>query len=95
LAVFMELELSGMTTDQYEQIDNALDVKGDPPPGFIAHSARLDGDTLRVLDIWESEQDFENFLESRLGPTIGQTVGDDMPEAPQPKFTELHRAYSA
>jgi hypothetical protein len=30
-----------------------------------------------------------------LGPTIAETLGDDAPPPPQPKFTELHNAYSA
>lgn len=93
MAVFMEFEMSGLTPDQYNAIDQALDVKGDPPPGFIAHSARFDGDTARILDIWESEDAFESFLESRLGPTIGQTLGDDAPPPPERKYTELHHAY--
>lgn len=93
MAVMMEMEFEGFTTDQYDAVDNVLDNKSNPPEGLIAHSARLDGDTFRVLDIWESEQAFENFVESRLGPTMGQTLGDDAPPAPQPKYTQLHNAY--
>ena len=53
MAVFMELELP-VTPDHYDAVDAALDPKGNPPDGLIAHSARFDGDTLKVLDIWES-----------------------------------------
>jgi hypothetical protein len=94
MAVFMELEFEGFTTDQYDAVDKALDPKGNPPDGLIAHSARMDGDTLRVLDIWESPEAFGAFAESRLAPTIAETLGDDAPPPPQPKFTELHNAYS-
>ena len=92
MAVFMELELQ-LTPDQYEAVDAAVNAKGDPPDGLIAHTARFDGDTLRILDIWESPEAFEAFAESRLGPGIGETLGDDAPGPPQPKFTELHNAY--
>jgi hypothetical protein len=94
LAVFMELEFDGFTTDQYDAVDQALDPKGNPPDGLIAHSARMDGDTLRILDIWESPEAFGAFAESRLGPTMGETLGDDAPPPPEPRFTELHNAYS-
>ena len=95
MAVFMELEFDGFTTDQYDAVDQALDTKGNPPDGLIAHSARMDGDTLRILDIYESPEAFEAFAQSRLGPTLGETLGDDAPDPPpQPKFTELHNAYS-
>ena len=92
MAIIMEFEMQ-VTPDQYDAVDAALDPAGNPPDGMIAHSARFDGDTLQVLDIWESEQAFENFVESRLGPTIGETLGDDAPPAPQPKYTQLHNAH--
>jgi hypothetical protein len=93
LAVIMEMEMQ-VTPDQYDAVDAALDPAGNPPDGMIAHSARFDGDTLKILDIWESEQAFENFVESRLGPTIGQTLGDEAPPAPQPRYTQLHNAHT-
>ena len=94
MAVFMELELQ-ITPDQYDAVDAALDLKGDPPPGLIAHTARFDGDTLKVLDVWESPEAFGAFAESRLGPGTAETLGDDAPDGPpQPTFTDLHNAYS-
>ena len=94
MAVFMELEMQ-IAPDQYDAVDAALDPGGDPPDGLIAHSARFDGDTLKILDIWESADAFNAFAQSRLGPTIGETLGDDAPAGPaEPKFTELHNAYS-
>jgi len=93
MAVFMELELP-VTTDEYDAVEAAMNPQWDPPDGLIAHTARIDGDTLKILDIWESPEAFGAFAESRLGPTIGETLGDDAPPPPQPTFTELHNAYS-
>jgi hypothetical protein len=47
-----------------------------------------------VLDIWESPEAFGAFAELRLGPGMSETLGDDAPAPPEPKFTELHNAYS-
>jgi hypothetical protein len=93
LAVIMEMEMQ-VTPDQYDAVDAAIDPESDMPDGLIAHSARFDGDTLKILDIWESAEAFGAFAESRLGPAIGETLGDDAPEQPQPKFTELHNVHS-
>jgi hypothetical protein len=95
MAVFVELDFEGFTTEQYDEVDAALDPQGNPPDGMIAHSARMDGDTLRILDIWESPEAFGAFAESRLSATLAETLGDDAPPPPQPRFTELHNAYSA
>jgi hypothetical protein len=94
LAVLMELELP-VTTEQYDKINGALDIGANPPDGFISHSCEDLGGGIRVRDLWESAEAFGAFAENRLGPTIAETLGDDAPEAPQPKFTELHNAYSA
>jgi hypothetical protein len=93
MAVFVELDLP-VTPDQYDAVHAALDPEGNPPAGLIAHSARIEDGTLKVLDIWESPEAFGAFAESRLGPTIGETLGDDAPAGPpEPRFTELHNAH--
>jgi hypothetical protein len=94
MAVLMEIEI-GLTADQYDRIDGALDVRSNPPDGFIAHSCEDLGGSIRVRDLWESAEAFGAFAEGRLGPTMAQTLGDDAPEVPDPKFTELHNAYGA
>ena len=94
MAVLMEFELEA-TADQYDAVDKAVDAKGNPPDGFIAHSAQDQGGTIRVVDIWESPEAFGAFAESRLGPAIAEALGGDAPPRPEPKFTQLHNAYSA
>ena len=89
MAVFMEMELP-ITPDQYDAVDAALDPAGDPPDGLIAHSARFDGDTLKVLDIWESPEAFGAFAESRLGPGIERDARRRCPG--RPPGAEVHRA---
>jgi hypothetical protein len=91
MAVRMEIDIPA-TADQYDQVDNALDIEGNPPDGFIAHSAEDRGGTIHIVDIWESADAFGAFAESRMGPTIAQELGDAAPEVPQPSFTELHNA---
>jgi hypothetical protein len=43
MAVLMELELPG-TSEQYDAVDRAVDAKGNPPDGFISHTARIEGE---------------------------------------------------
>ncbi len=91
MAVRMELDVEA-TADQYDAIDKAVDVRGNPPDGFIAHSAEDRDGTMHIVDIWESADAFGAFAQSRLGPAVAQVMGDDAPP-PEPQFTELHNAY--
>jgi heme-degrading monooxygenase HmoA len=46
-----------------------------------------------VVDIWESRQDFDQFVESRLDDAMGQALGDRA-ESPQITEFELHTIYT-
>ena len=93
MAVLMEMEVEA-TPEQYDTIESALDVRGNPPDGFIAHTAQDIGGKMRIVDVWESPESFGAFAQSRIGPTVAQVLGDDAGE-PEPQFTELHNAYKA
>lgn len=74
----------------YARIVEAI---GDTPPkGMIVHLAieRAEGG-LRYIDVWESEQDSERFVEERLHPVVhrllSEIFGDDLP--PEPERTNL------
>lgn len=59
-----------------------------PPKGLILHvaSERPEGG-LRYLDVWESEEDCERFVEQRLHPVVhgilGEVFGDELPPEPE------------
>ena len=74
----------------YKRITDGL---GDgPPKGMIAHIAieRPEGG-LRYIDVWESEEDWDQFAEERLHPVVhpmlGEIFGDQLP--PEPERTPL------
>ena len=94
MAVLMTTEFEA-SAEQYDKVQNALDIPNNPPDGWIAHSAQDVGGKIKVVDIWESPEAFGAFAESKLGPTIAETLGDDAPPPPVPEFTELHNALCA
>jgi hypothetical protein len=94
MAVLMTTEFEA-SADQYDKVQAALDIANNPPDGWIAHTAQDLGAKIKVIDIWESPEAFGAFAESKLGPTIAETLGDDAPPPPQPEFTELHNAETA
>jgi hypothetical protein len=93
MAVLMEMEFEA-TPEQYDAVENAVDGRGNPPAGLIAHTAQDLGGRMRIVDVWESPEAFGAFAEARLGAAVTEVMGADGPQAPEPKFTELHNAYS-
>ncbi len=70
----------------YRRITDGL---GDEPPkGLITHIAieHPEGG-LRYIDVWESEQDCERFVDERLHrvihPMLSEIFGDDLPPEPE------------
>jgi heme-degrading monooxygenase HmoA len=64
-----------------------IDAHGGDGSGHpaVSHIAATDGDTLVVVDVWESEEAFGQFAESELAPRAGDSM-DQM----KPRFGEVH-----
>jgi hypothetical protein len=69
-----------------------MDVRGNPPAGLLIHIATEEADGVRIIDVWNSQADYEAFAESRLRPAITSVAaeqGMELPEdGPTPTFTE-------
>ena len=63
---------NGVTKQMYDQLRKEVDWEHKHPKGVIFHSAGFDdsGNNLRVADIWESEQDLNSYVNSRLKPVM-------------------------
>jgi hypothetical protein len=93
MAVALRLDFASLGLDDYDSICKTLNFPSDWPDGLIVHgSTEVDG-RLRVVDMWESRQQFDRFVESRLQGAMGQAMGDRA-EAPQITEMELHTIYT-
>jgi hypothetical protein len=75
------------TAEDYEKVNEKI---GDAAPeGLIVHTVTdLGGDKWKLVDVWESAEDFQNFVQNKLIPAIAE-VNPDAPEAPQPEIVEV------
>lgn len=62
----------GVTKEIYEQTRERVNFERDVPKGLVIHIATFDDKGIRVSDIWESEEDFNNFARDRLMPVTGK-----------------------
>ena len=87
MATVMEMKWPSISRDDYERAREAVNWEGDVPQGAIFHVAWFE-DGLRVLDVWESQQDFERFATHRLMPKLQELgIGSDEPEV---QFHDAH-----
>ena len=57
-----------ISREQYDRLDNELGA--DKPEGLIVHAAGESGSGVRIIDVWESKQQFELFRSERLTPAM-------------------------
>lgn len=66
------------------------------PVGLVAHLAvEREGGGLRYIDVWESEADWQRFVDERLHPVVHallrEVFGDQLPpEPPQTPLAVVH-----
>ena len=87
MAVGMLLAGEGVTRDAYvaltEKMFGAHPMREDQSPdGLIVHTAGETSEGWYIYDIWESQEKFEQFLESSIGPAAA-ALGADTPMKPQ------------
>ena len=93
MAVAVQMDFEGATLDQYDQIckNMGLTPKGPGPAGAISHFATMTDSGLRVVDVWESREQFEKFAQEQIGP-LSQEVGIE--GQPTMQFFEVHNYFT-
>jgi hypothetical protein len=81
MAIGLRIKFEGGTAEQYEAVNAQMGVEENRPEGLIFHAAGPIEGGWGVIDFWESREQFDRFLESRIGPAI-QELGDRAPQAP-------------
>ncbi|MEY2566775.1 MAG: hypothetical protein QOE35_1304 [Actinomycetota bacterium] len=93
MAVAVQMDFDGGTTAQYDEICQKMGLtpKGPGPAGAISHFATATDAGLRVIDVWETKEQYEKFAQDQIGP-ISQEVG--MPGPPEVQFFEVHNYFT-
>lgn len=91
MATVMLMHWPEVTKEQYEEVRRDVNWEGDVPRGAKFHVAWFGGDGFRVLDLWDSQQDFEAFLQNRLAPGV-QKAG--ISGEPRVEFAPSHAIFA-
>ena len=93
MPVAVILDFPGATLEQYDQVLAAMGLSpgGAGPPGALFHWVTATDDGIRVTDVWESQEGFEQFAQEKIGP-ITQQVGFGGP--PETTFLPVHNHFT-
>ncbi len=80
MKIVMIMKWDAVTTDQYEKLRKIVNWEGDHPKGAVFHVAGFDANGIRVTDIWDSADDFNNFVQTRLMPGTNEVGISGAPE---------------
>jgi len=89
MPVAIIMDFPGATLEQYDQVMErmGLSAGGEMPPHAIAHWVAETDDGIRVVDLWENLEAFQQFAEEQIGPYSAE-VGIANP--PKMTFYDVH-----
>lgn len=87
MAVVTVMEFPGMTREQFEHVGAMLTPGA--PEGVLYHACGPVVDGWRIVDVWESREAFDRFVDGACLPAVRQAGG------PEPSRREVIPAHHA
>lgn len=91
MAVVLTLRWPGATKEQYDKLLELVDWENEPARNGIFHVVWFEDDGMGIVDVWESEQDWQNFMDERLGRHFEAAGVEGTPEV---QFHSVHRYFN-
>jgi hypothetical protein len=91
MAVVMTMRWPEISLEQYEEARRRVDWEGDGPDGAIFHVAWMADDGFRVVDVWETGEQFDRFVRERLMPVVAGEMG--VTSQPEVTVTPAHAVF--
>jgi hypothetical protein len=87
----MSMHWPEVTEEQYEAARKEVNWEGQQPEGARLHVAWFAADGFHVFDLWDSPQDFQKFVDTRLRPGV-EKIG--IQGQPKVEIYESHAVYA-
>lgn len=94
MPVAVIMDFAGATAPQYDQVIEKMGFSpgGKGAPGGLFHWVTETDSGLRIVDVWETREQYESFANDQIGP-ISQEVGFAGP--PEVHFHDIHNYLTA
>ena len=80
MATVIMQKWEGLTPDQYDALREIVGWDRDIPPGMRLHVASFGDGVLSMTDVWDSEELFGTFVQTRILPGLSQLGIPGMPD---------------
>jgi hypothetical protein len=89
MAIAIQMDFDGATLGQYDEICEKMGLtpKGPGPKGALSHFVTATDAGIRIIDVWETKDQFDKFAQEQIGP-LSQAVG--IADPPKMQFFEVH-----
>ena len=74
-------ETFDVSWEEYHRIVDEIG-ESDLPDGLYFHVAGRDGDGIRTMSLWDSEQSYRRFVEERSAPAAARVLGEERATGP-------------
>ena len=71
-------DMPGVTADDYAKVLAELGGAEKTAPGLVAHVAGPVDGGYRIVDVWESKEDYQRFAEQHLDPAVRRAHSPEM-----------------
>ncbi len=72
MAVAMFVHFPGLSSERYGELMTRLDLDANPAAGAILHVAAEVVDGINVVDLWQTRESAQAFVDQRLEPALGE-----------------------
>jgi hypothetical protein len=94
MAVVVVNEVEGAGQEFYDQVNTKVMPEGKLPDGLKIHVAGPTDNGWRVINVWDSEEQFQQFRDEKLVPALREAGGEDR-VAPEIKTSPVYRVITA
>jgi hypothetical protein len=94
MAVVIVNEIEGGSQDFYDQVNPKVMPGGQLPDGCQVHIAGPVDKGWRVITVWDSDEQFQEFRDEKLIPALREAGGEDR-VAPEIKTNPVHNLITA
>jgi hypothetical protein len=93
MAIAVQMDFTGATLEQYDQVIEKMGLTPHGPgaPGGISHWVAKTEDGIRVVDVWETKEQFERFAQDQIVPYAREA---GVPGEPRLEFFEVHNYFT-